>query len=234
MSPAGLKLRRFPDAAAVASAVADQVESAAARALHMRGEFVLVLAGGTTPRAVYEILARRSTRRPGWRFLFGDERCVARGDSSRNDAMARDAWFSRIDVDSDQILPIPAELGPEAGAARYAETLQSFGAFDLVLLGIGEDGHTASLFPGHEWGTGADAPAALPVFDSPKPPPTRVSLSANRLGLAQRVLVLATGSGKAEPLEALLRGDQTPLAALSPQAGLELFCDEHAARNIKS
>ena len=101
--------------------------------------------------------------------------------------------------------------------------------FDLTLLGMGEDGHTASLFPGDPTGAGPQAPDALAVMNAPKPPPERISLSANRLNRSKAVKVLITGAGKREAVAGLRRGDDIPIRAIAPTAGLDLLLDEAAA-----
>ena len=97
--------------------------------------------------------------------------------------------------------------------------------FDLVLLGVGEDGHTASLFPGHEWGSAANAPAALAVHDAPKPPPDRVSLSAWRLGKAQKVMFFVTGESKRQAVRTWRDGSVIPAAAIAPHGIVDIYID---------
>ena len=160
-------------------------------ALAARGEFHIVLAGGNTPRTVYEALARETHDWPRWRMWFGDERCLPVGHPERNNTMANAALLERVALGA--VYPIPAESGARAAAAAYSQTLAGVQDFDLVILGLGEDGHTASLFPGRTVLSAADA---VPVFDAPKPPPERVSLSAARLSRAHRVLFLVSGAGK--------------------------------------
>ncbi len=109
---------------------------------------------------------------------------------------------------------IAAELGADTAAQRYVRELAGVDTFDLVLLGLGEDGHTASLFPGHDWGERADAPAALAVHDAPKPPPARVSLSAWRLARARSVLFLVSGRDKRDAVTRWQRGERLPAAAI--------------------
>ncbi len=205
-----------------------EVARAEAEALATRGVFDLVLAGGETPRRLYRALADERFDWARWRLWFGDERCLPADDPERNSVMARAAWLNRVDLPAANVHVPPAELGPLAAAEAYAGQLDGIGDFDLVLLGLGEDGHTASLFPGHDWGEGANAPAALPVLDAPKPPPARVSLSARRLSAARRVLFLVAGAGKRDALTRWRRGENLPAAAIRPAAGVDVLMDAAA------
>jgi 6-phosphogluconolactonase len=108
--------------------------------------------------------------------------------------------------------------------------LRDVPAVDLVLLGLGEDGHTASLFPGHPWGADADSPATLSVLDAPKPPRERVSLSAARLSLARTALVLALGAGKRDAVHRWQRGEGLPVRSIAPMSGVDVFVDYEARR----
>jgi 6-phosphogluconolactonase len=139
--------------------------------------------------------------------------------------MAALAWLDHVAIPRAQIHPIPAEKGPEAAAADYTGTLCGIEQFDLVLLGLGEDGHTASLFPGHELGNTPDAPAALAVHDAPKPPPERVSLSANRLCAARRVIFLVTGESKRQAITDWRNGASIPAAAITPAGGADVYLE---------
>ena len=118
---------------------------------------------------------------------------------------------------------IPAELGAERAAAAYAAELRGVGDFDFVLLGLGEDGHTASLFPGHDWGDAPDAPDVLAVHGAPKPPPERVSLSAARFGRAREVWFLVAGADKRAALARWRAGDAIPAGAIRPAAGVDVW-----------
>jgi 6-phosphogluconolactonase len=122
-----------------------------------------------------------------------------------------------------QVHAIPAELGPTEGARRYAALLAGVPSFDLVLLGLGEDGHTASLFPGDETGFARDAPDAVPVFAAPKPPPQRVSLSADRLGRTRHLFFLVAGADKATVLSRWRAGASIPAARIEPEDGVDAF-----------
>lgn len=164
----------------------------------------LVLAGGTTPRRCYELLAELDVVEWGRvSVLFGDERCVPPLDPESNYRMAKEALLDRVLPAS--VYRIPAELGPDVGADLYAEVVEFVAPFDLVVLGVGEDGHTASLFPGHP-ALKADG-LTVGIHDAPKPPPERVSLTLGVLRDARRVIILATGAGKADAVARAKRGE---------------------------
>jgi len=206
------------DSAWLAAALAF-ISRAEQEALAARGEFHIVLAGGGTPRTVYEALARERHEWPRWRVWYGDERCLPPDHPERNSAMARAALLDRVPVAA--VHPIPGELGARAAARAYAEELAGVPAFDLVLLGLGEDGHTASLFPGYV--ASQEEADAIAVFDAPKPPPERVSLSARRLSRARHVLFLLSGAGKRDALRLWCTGKSLPAAAIQPEAGVDVL-----------
>lgn len=216
------------DAAAWQAEAFERVTHAAREALARRARFDIVLAGGNTPRALYGSLRAFDTDWRAWHVWYGDERCVPANDPQRNSRMADDAWLRHIPIPATNVHAIPGELGAEVAARQYAIALATLPMFDLVLLGLGEDGHTASLFPGHPWGQAPDAPAALVVHAAPKPPPDRVSLSAHRLGLARKVLFLVEGAGKRAAVAAWQRGDTIPAAAIAPESGVDVLLDQAA------
>ena len=221
-----LRWQALRDTKALQAAAASRVVVAAAAAIAARGRFNLVLSGGNTPRGMYQRLCDADTDWQRWHIYLGDERCAPPDDAQRNSAMATDSWLAHVPVPAAQRYWIPAELGPDAGAARYAETLRDIGSFDLVLLGLGEDGHVASLFPGSDWGAVETAPAALAVQDAPKPPPQRVSLSAARLNESRAVLFLIDGDSKRAALERWRAGEDLPVAAIRPGAGIDVLLTE--------
>ena len=163
----------------------------------------LVLAGGTTPQRCYELLAQMEVEWGRVTILFGDERCVHPDHPDSNYRMARETLLDRVSPAT--VHRMPAELGPDEGAGLYAHIVASVAPLDVVTLGVGEDGHTASLFPGHA----ALKASALVVGirDSPKPPPQRVTLTLPALQRARRVIILATGAGKAEAVAKARRGE---------------------------
>lgn len=140
--------------------------------------------------------------------------------------MAAQAWLNHVDILAQHIHIIPAELGAEAAALAYANTLSHVELFDLVLLGLGEDGHTASLFPQHDWGATADAPSVLAVHNAPKPPPDRVSLSACRLSQTRQLLFLVSGTSKKLALAEWRAEGNIPAAAIAPASGVDIYLEQ--------
>ena len=215
----------LPDTSAVARAAAAFILQCAADAIAAHGRFSLVLAGGRTPLAAYRLLAEEQIETSRWHIYFGDERCLPPGDPERNSLAASEAWLDASGIPTDQIHAMPAELGPEASAENYARTIASAQPFDLVLLGMGEDGHVASLFPGHEH---PGVLLAVPVHDAPKPPPDRVSLSYGAICAARQRLLLVTGESKRDALAAWQRGEDLPVARVAACGPLVLMLDEEA------
>lgn len=201
------------------------ITRAAEQAIIDSGAFRLVLAGGNTPRALYKRLRALKTNWAAWHIYFGDERCLPAVDPERNSTMAREAWLDHVPVPQKQIYVIPAEMGAKAAAEAYSVTLQPVGEFDLVLLGLGEDGHTASLFPGNDWGREVNFPVALPVFDAPIAPAERVSLSAWRLSQAKQVFFLVTGESKHEAVMNWRAGANIPARAITPLHGVDVLTE---------
>lgn len=211
----------YASATALQDAATADILRIAADSIAARGLFRIVLAGGTTPRGIYARLQAASASWPDWHVYFGDERCLPPDHPERNSLMAAQAWLNRVAIPGSQIHVIPAEAGAEAGAARYAMSLAGIGTFDLVLLGLGEDGHTASLFPGDEVG----AAPVVAVFNAPKPPSQRISLGAGRLSAARHVMFLVSGAGKAAAVAAWRNGTLLPAATITPTAGVDIYVD---------
>jgi len=216
----------LPGAAQVEQVVAQRILVLAEQAIDDHGCFRIALAGGRTPAAVYRRLAAADADWAHWRVYFGDERCLPADDPERNSVMAARQWLGRVPVPPANIHSIPAERGAEAAAAAYRAPVRAALPFDLVLLGVGEDGHTASLFPGQ------DHPAdelVHAVHDAPKPPPDRVSLGLSALNNAAAVLVLVTGSGKRAAVERWRRGEDLPVSRVRGRHGVDVYLDVEAA-----
>jgi len=205
-----LNIECLASADAVAQATVDIVIKAAKQAIKERDVFHWVLAGGTTPKQAYIILRDADIDWAKVHVWFGDERCLPIGDAERNDHMADEALLKHVPIPEAQIHRIQAQLGAEKAAALYHNILRLYPAMDLVLLGMGEDGHTASLFP--------DNPAlestrlAIAVFNSPKPPVERVSMGYTALNLAKQRVILITGEGKRDVWQRIQQGEDFPVS----------------------
>lgn len=215
----------YPDTDALLDAAVEIIRRAEADS---GNTFSIVLAGGQTPLGLYRRLAGETMRWDKWRVYFGDERCLPPDHPERNSLQAMRALLGHVSIPTEHVYIPPAELGPLEAASRYNAQLENAGEFDLVLLGLGEDGHTASLFPGRDPGLGEEAADVLPVFDAPKPPPERISLSARRLSRSRRVLFLVAGAGKREAVEKWRQGEQIPASQIQALHGVIVLVDKAA------
>jgi 6-phosphogluconolactonase len=220
------RLTTCPDADSAAARAAEHVARELRRAVDERGVFHLALSGGTTPGGTYERLAVEVGDWSAVELWFADERCVPPDDEESNYRLVAETLLAgsgtraqRVspgqagaDVPAERVHRMPGELGPGEGARAYAIELRDGVApgedglpvLDLVVLGIGPDGHVASLFPGSP---ALDADAQLlcvGIQDSPKPPPRRITLTLGVLRAARGCLLLATGAAKADAVSAML------------------------------
>jgi 6-phosphogluconolactonase len=208
----------------VALAAFQHILDAAKSAIAERGQFKLVLAGGTTPEKVYRLLAQSDADWSKWFIYYGDERCLPVDHANRNSVMAEKAFLGKVAIPKAQVFTIPAELKAEQAATQYQQAIENALPFDLVLLGMGEDGHTASLFPGQQHEADELVHA---VYNSPKPPPERVSISAKALGMAQQVIFLITGSNKQEAVKLWRSGHDLPIAHILSD-NVDIYIDRDA------
>ena len=222
-----IRWRVFDTASQLQDAATVAILKSAEAAIAARDRFTIVLAGGTTPKEIYQRLRSADTDWSKWHVFYGDERCLPVDHADRNSLMAEESWLQHVAIPAGQIHAMPAELGPDAAAQQYSQTLAAVGTFDCVLLGMGEDAHTASLFPGQTWESAHRAPA-IAVRNSPKPPSDRVSLSASRLSGARQVMFFVTGTGKRDAMGAWRSGVAVPVAAIRPAAGVDVYIDADA------
>lgn len=188
---------------------AERVADVICDAVRIGGRASIALAGGTTPRALHEALATLPDI--PWdcvHVYFGDERCVPPEHPDSNYRMAKESLFDRVPIPASQIHRPEAERADRHAAARAYEAVLPV-AFDLIVLGIGEDGHTASLFPGAP-SLGEHERRCIPVI-GPKPPPERLTLTPPVLESARALLMLAVGAGKAEAVARALTGAWDPV-----------------------
>ncbi len=234
-------LRVFPDAEATARAAAVFLADEIAVAGLARGEVHVALAGGSTPERTYELLAEDGDL--DWsnvELWLGDERVVADDHPESNLRMIREA-LAAAPLGEEQWHRVPTELGADDAAAAYSAEIEGRtgragggrAVLDVALQGVGEDGHTASLFPNHPVLEIADRSCAA-VLDSPKPPPERVTLTLAVLGSARRIVVLVTGEEKAQVVVEIIYGHDPGMpVSLLPGERMVLLCDEAAASGVR-
>jgi 6-phosphogluconolactonase len=209
------RLTTVSDAEQAAVRAAGEIERHLELALAERGVAHLALSGGNTPKRAYELLAAARLQWSAIEIWFADERCVAPEDEDSNYRMAAQTLLGRVPIPADQIHRMEGELGPEEGARRYAQALRERlspepqsqpapPALDVIVLGVGPDGHVASLFPGADTLDAGEHAVCLAVEDSPKPPPRRITLSLAMLRAARRCVLLASGASKADAVAAAL------------------------------
>ena len=232
------ELRVFESAQELAAGAALEVVACLRAALDERGRATLVLAGGSTPRALYQRVAAEPLRSElAWErveLFFGDERCVPPDDAHSNYRMARESLLEPLGIAPERVHRMRGELGPVEGARAYAEELrQAFAPdpprFDLVLLGMGADGHTASLFPG-DAAVRSDLLAA--PARAPAPPTHRITLTLPVLNAARIVLFLVSGSDKSTALARVLdlaAKEPPPASLVRPSHGRLLWHVDRAA-----
>jgi len=205
----------LPDLEAVSRVAAERI----VRLAQIHSPFSVALAGGGTPRGVYELLATPpfSEQIPWGRVhvFWGDERCVPPDDPGSNYRMARETLLDRVPLPTDNIHRVHGELDPETAAQAYAAELRDFfGAqwpvFDLILLGMGDDGHTASLFPGSDALREKTRPVVGVTAQYQDRPARRVTLTPPAINAARHVMFLVVGASKANALQAVLEGPYQP------------------------
>jgi 6-phosphogluconolactonase len=235
----------FDDAEAVARAAAERFVELARSAIDTAGHFSVALAGGSTPKRTFQLLASDEFKdRVDWarvHVFFGDERCVPPTDANSNYRMADEALLSRVPVPAQNIHRMMGEGDAAANARLYEDDLETFFSgmswprFDLVLLGMGDDGHTASLFPGtpalkeqRAW-VAANWVEKLNAF--------RITLTAPAINHAAHVIFLVTGAGKADRVAEVTSGaresERLPSQLIHPENGtLEWYLDRAAAARL--
>jgi 6-phosphogluconolactonase len=230
----------YPDFASLVAGAADQVAASAAEAIAERGRFTIALSGGNTPRPVYQRLASAPLDWSRAHVFFGDERCVSPRDARSNYHMAKVALLDRVPIPSENVFRMRGEDPPEAAAASYAADLRNAlgtdGRLDLVLLGLGHDGHTASLFPGLAAVTETKRTVMASYVEFVGM--WRLSLTPVAINAARRVVFVVTGDDKAEILYRVLQGPRQPVVlpaqAIRPAARPAIWLlDRAAAAKLK-
>lgn len=238
-----LHIQSNPDT--LSRALADWMVADMEEKISATGIYTLVLSGGNTPKKLYELLATEPYRtKIAWEkihLFWGDERYVPFSDERNNGRMAYDAFIKSVNVPENQIHYMDTTAAPEVSARNYETLLRGYFdkkefTFDLVLLGMGDDGHTLSLFPGSEIIEETEAWVLAPFV--PAQDMYRITLTPPVVNLARRVAFVVTGENKAETLQQVVNGPYQPLTwpsqIIHPGEGaLQLFADEPASRLIR-
>lgn len=238
----------YNDTDELMAAVGGRMIRTAVRTLDKQDSMNIVLTGGSVGIGILAAISRAANRSDvQWdrvQFWWGDERWVAAGHADRNDQQARDALLDQLQLPPQNLHPFPAAdagLGLDAAAESYAADLaaaapvgETLPHFDILLLGVGPDGHIASLFP--ERGDLVDASGTVvAVRNSPKPPPERLSLTLSAINSAERVWLALAGADKASALGLALAGAsryQVPVAAVEARRKTVFFVDQQAAAEV--
>ncbi len=234
----------YTDADTLLAALADFVVTKANEAIQQHGRFSFVLSGGSSPKKLFELLASdRYRKQIDWTkvfFFFGDERYVPADHPDSNYLMAKKALFDALQISPGQIFRMKTELAPEEAALAYEKDLQGYFVnnlvrFDLVLLGLGDDAHTASLFPHTSVLQEKDSLVKALYIEKVKM--NRITLTAPCINQAAAIAFLVYGPSKAEAVQHILEGEQNiqeyPAQLIRPNGGsLHWFLDEAAASRI--
>lgn len=233
------------DGAAVGDTLGARVRAAAAAAVSARGVFRLAVSGGSLPKTLAAGLEGAKGEDMPWSstvIYFADERVVPLTDDDSNYKLVAETLLAGRDGTGVKVVKLTEGLAPPAAAADYEEKLKGMDTadgvpvFDMILLGMGPDGHTASLFPGHPLLDVSDAAVAF-ITDAPKPPPGRITLTLPVLNAGRSVLFVTTGGGKAEVLHEIFHGGKDvrlPAARVRPATGVEWLLDAPAAAQLSS
>ena len=238
----------LPEPRALAEAAAQKFISLATEAISRQDYFTVALSGGSTPQRMYMLLGEPVFfAHIDWakvHLFWGDERCVPADHPDSNYHLTRLALLDRMQIPAENIHRVPVELEPALAAKNYAAELKrffhstDFPRFDLILLGLGEDGHTASLFPGSPALSEKKLWVVAVEHDTPPPPLIkRITLTLPVINAARQVIFLVSGVGKAERLKRVLSEPQKPnllpAQLVKPAQGkLTWMIDREAARNI--
>ena len=238
-------IRVFDDPEALSRGAAEFLVKAAKDAVAQRGQFSVALSGGGTPRPTYELLAQSPYRDEiDWRrvhIFWGDERCVPWDDPRSNARLAREALLAHVPIPASQVHPMDCLSVPEEGARRYEALLRAYFGdgeprFDLILLGLGENGHTASLFPGDPALSETERWVA-PVYVAEQDL-HRLTLTAACINQARAVAFLVAGAAKAAVVREVIQGPwdprRLPAQLIAPEPGeLHWFLDQAAAGELR-
>ena len=234
-------IKVFKDINELSQYAANLFVETANQSIEKRGRFLAALSGGSTPMRLYELLGNQFQNKVDWlcvHFFWGDERCVPVDDAGNSYGQTKKVFFDKINIPDENIHRVLSDLDPDSAAREYAHTLTAFSEpplawprFDLALLGMGDDGHTASLFPNSP--VDVDLPALAVTANYQGRPANRVTLTPKVLNSSRNIIFLVAGKSKAATLNKVLNGDylpeELPAQRIIPKDGnLDWLIDEEA------
>jgi len=203
--------------------VARDIIRVANSSIKKKGKFIIVLAGGSSFSNVYKTLNNLKSDWNSWHVFIGDERCLIPKDCNRNDYNINKVWLKNKQIPKRNIHFMHPELGMELCALNYENLIDSIDRFDLVLLGMGEDGHTASLFPGH---IHASNKKVIIETNAPKPPRVRISLSYKMLNNSLNVFKIVSGTDKGRAVSLWMNGANLPINKIHGKCEKVYLCKD--------
>ncbi len=198
----------FDDEMSLSKALAQDVLNIAKKSIFEKDCFSIVLTGGQSALSLYKLLSKANSNWDKWHVYIGDERCVPMRHKDRNDRVINEIWLDNSLIPKNNIHFIKAELGLLEARVDYENALKKIDKFDVVLLSMGDDGHIASLFPGHLYSKNTDV---VVEYNSPKPPNKRISISYRKLNKTHNVFKIILGQPKRQAMSLLFRGHDLPI-----------------------
>ena len=213
----------FSDIDKLSEKLARDILDIAEKSIQLNDIFRIVLAGGESVTSLYKVLNNSKSTWSKWQVYIGDERCMPLKDINRNDHMINKIWLDHSKIPKQNIHFTHAELGPDKASAHYEDVLKSIGYFDIVLLSIGEDGHTASLFPSHFYD---ENKSVVVECNSPKYPKERVSMSYSRLNQSKNIFKVINGKSKQGALDLWSKGVILPINQINGHSEKVYICED--------
>ncbi len=213
----------FTDIDKLSEQLVHDILDIAEKTIQLNNNFKIVLAGGTSLINLYKLLSNSKSDWHKWQIYIGDERCLPIEDRDRNDHIINKIWLNGSTIPKQNINFIHAELDPDSAALHYEGVLTNIGDFDIVLLSIGEDGHTASLFPGHLYDKNR---SVVVECNSPKYPKDRISMSYSRLDQSKNIFKVINGSSKQGAVDLWLKGVVLPVNKINGHSEKVFICED--------
>ena len=219
-----LNWKDFQNKNKLESILLHDILSIANNAISENGSFKIVMAGGSTPEKLYRSFLNVPNQNfSDWELYIGDERCLSEDSKDRNSHMIKRSFIDHLPEDTKpKFFPINSEKGSQEASSEYNVVIDRIDRFDLVLLGLGEDGHTASLFPGQQWDNQLNVVA---VSNAPKPPSDRVSMTPKAFLKAEKIFFIVTGHGKKDAVSVWKAGDGIPASKILSENLIDVYCN---------